>query len=590
MATINGTTSNNGIKAIIEYTYTQSVDNNTSTITAKLYYVKGSSTQTTYGTWSGSITIGGKTKSFSGVKLSLAPNSGNVLAGTYTETISHNADGSKTITISATGGISGTSMSSTNCSGSVKLNDIPRKATITDAPDFNDEANPVLKYSNKAGNAVVSLQACIASTDGNTTYVSYRDISKTGSSYTFNLTTAERNTLLNAFTSSNSGAVKFYVKTVIGETTYRDSVQVNFSIINANPILAPVVKDTGSVSITLTGDADNKLIKNYNVMSVSANATAQKGATIKSYRIECGGKSINTASGTLSYVTDSKFTFYVMDSRGNTTTQTITKTMIDYKDISCNLEVDTPDTQGNLTFRVKGNYFNGSFGAKTNTLTIQYRIKANNGSYGDWINITPTLSGNTYSKATTLTGLDYKSTYTIQARAYDLIKSVETAEIKKKSTPVFDWGENDFNFNVDALTVTEDSGAVYDLLKFVKAFTSTTDFNTTHKAGANWTINSSSAVLLGNILRVYFNGVRSTPVSGNVANEEVVTISFDMGNKIASAYNTNFSSGSEGAVATYSTEVSRSGNTLSITIKLCATATDLTNSNAYFILPVKLNI
>jgi hypothetical protein len=67
-------------------------------------------------------------------------------------------------------------------------------ATITYAPNFNDESNPTIKYNNPAGKTVTSLQACI-SLDGSKADVSYRNIPKKGTSYTFDLTDEERNVL-----------------------------------------------------------------------------------------------------------------------------------------------------------------------------------------------------------------------------------------------------------------------------------------------------------------------------------------------------------------------------------------------------------
>ena len=83
--------------------------------------------------------------------------SGTVVAsGTYTFT--HNNDGTKSFTASAEAGIYYVAV---NCSGngSWSLPTILRQATITNAPNFNDEANPTIYYSNPAGTAVSSLQA-----------------------------------------------------------------------------------------------------------------------------------------------------------------------------------------------------------------------------------------------------------------------------------------------------------------------------------------------------------------------------------------------------------------------------------------------
>ena len=131
--------------------------------------------------------------------------------------------------------------------------------------------------------------------------------------------------------------------------------------------------------------------------------------------------------------------------------------MINYVKLTCNLSANAPTATGDMSFSIKGNYFNGSFGAIDNFLTVQYRYKANDGAYTAWTDATATKSGNTYSSSVKLTGLDYQSSYTIQARAIDAIYNGESedailsAEKKVKTTPIFDWGEDDFKFNVDVV-------------------------------------------------------------------------------------------------------------------------------------------
>ena len=429
----------------------QNIANNTSNVTV---YVTASWTYGSYNNLQkpGWVKIDGTTYNFTSSFNTNQTTSGSKILYSKTLNISHNNDGSKTLEVSASY-TTGVSSGTISASASKELTKIPRAATIDSAPNFDDEDNPTITYSNPAGNAVTTLEACI-SLDGTAADIAYRDISKTGSSYTFNLTAAERKVLRQAAKNSNSISVRFYVATTIGDTTYRKYLTKTLSIVNATPTLAPTATDNGSVSKVLTGDASGKVIKGYNSMAVAANATAKKEATIKSYKITCGGKSITTASGTMSGVESGTFTFTVTDSRGNTATKTLTKTLINYVDLTCNLSVTAPSTDGKLSFSVKGNYFNGSFGAVANTLTVQYRYKVNSGAYGSWITLTPTLSGNTYTATGNLTGLDYQSYYTFQARALDEIYNgdtepvVQTLEKKVKTTPIFDWGENDFSFHV----------------------------------------------------------------------------------------------------------------------------------------------
>ena len=137
--------------------------------------------------------------------------------------IAHNADGTKTFSISSFTGwlYSGYNYSSNG--GSYALAAIPRQATITSAPDFTHEDDPTITYSNPAGNAVTKLEACISLT-GAKADVDYRSIPKTGTSYTFPLTAAERELLLKN-TPGPSRSVQFFVRTTIGGNVFYSSLK-----------------------------------------------------------------------------------------------------------------------------------------------------------------------------------------------------------------------------------------------------------------------------------------------------------------------------------------------------------------------------
>lgn len=125
--TINGATNNAGISAKIVWSATPNFDANTSSVTATLYY-KRLNNYTTYGTGSFTLTIGDKKVTES--------NYITIKYGEWTEaitltaTVSHTSDGTKEVKISATGGISGTTLSSTDCWAMVTLETIPRASTI----------------------------------------------------------------------------------------------------------------------------------------------------------------------------------------------------------------------------------------------------------------------------------------------------------------------------------------------------------------------------------------------------------------------------------------------------------------------------
>jgi hypothetical protein len=357
--------------------------------------------------------------------------------------IYHNPDGNKTVYISAY--INHDVFSSNSQGYNVPLTYIPRQAALTGAPNFTDEDNPTITYSNPAGNAVSSLKACISWTGADD--IKYRDISKTGSSYTFNFTEEEREKLRYATINSPTLTVRFHVTTVLNGVTCYSTKDKILTITNANPVLNPEAKDTGGYSVPLTGNA-NKIIKGFNYVNVKTNATPLKGSSIKSQRISCGDQVINAGSGGFSNVETGTITFSATDSRGYSTTKIINLEVIPYIKLTCNLEVDDPTTDGKTNVKISGNYWAGNFGAQNNTLAVYFRYKENDGEYSDWVAATANAANDKYTAEIPITGLDYKKAYTFQAKAVDKVITLESKEIKVKTVPVYDWGENDFAFNV----------------------------------------------------------------------------------------------------------------------------------------------
>lgn len=202
----------------------------------------------------------------------------------------------------------------------------PSGATLTSAPDFTDEDNPTIYYTNPNGDNVTSLQACISWTGG--ADIGYRDISKSGTSYTFNLTDDEKKRLRKAASGSNSLPVTFYVTTVLGGSTFYSTITKTLSIVNANPTFTEdqiTYADTSDV-VDITNDP-LCIVQNKSNLSVTfGNATANKEATISWYEITVNGI-LQTASegctldfGKINASSNCEISIKVTDSRGNTAT------------------------------------------------------------------------------------------------------------------------------------------------------------------------------------------------------------------------------------------------------------------------------
>lgn len=317
---------------VVEESY--SIANNTSTVRWTLESIGGNVNYYTiynWGVWvNGQEIYGSQTTYWNSYNFPAKTGS-----ATGTITVAHNADGSAgNVGFQLNGCVYYNR--SNSYTGSISLTKIPRQANLTSAPDFNDEANPTINYSNPAGNSVASLDACISLT-GARDDIGYRAVSKTGSSYTFNLTEAERNVLRGACPNSNSLSVKFYLRTIISGNTYYSTINKTMTIVNGTPTFSASnisYKDSNSTTVAVTGN-NQKLVQSLsNLLATITSATAKKSASISKYEATINGvtKTITSAGnidfGVINSANNLTLSVKVTDSRGNTVTASKTVTFL----------------------------------------------------------------------------------------------------------------------------------------------------------------------------------------------------------------------------------------------------------------------
>lgn len=352
--------------------------------------------------------------------------------------IAHNSDGSKSFTISGFSGWIYDSGTTNASAQSFTLSTIPRASSVS------------CSTANIGSNATITINRASTSFTHTLTYVfgSLTGTIATKTSST-NISWTLPTTFYAQIPNAKSGAGTITCQTYNGSTligSKSTSFTATVSESASKPTLSPTVVDSNTTTTALTGDS-SKFIKYYSNASAATGAKARNSATLKSQKIVCGAKSLTTASGTISAVESGSFTFSATDSRGYTTTQTVKKTLVNYVKLTCSLDAGAPTTAGVATLKISGNYFNGSFGKVANTLTVQYRYKTQGENYGSWTTVTATKSGNTYSATASISGLNYLNAYTFQTRAVDKLVTVTSSEQTRKTTPIFDWGKDDFNIN-----------------------------------------------------------------------------------------------------------------------------------------------
>ena len=219
------------------------------------------------------------------------------------------------------------------------------------------------------------------------------------------------------------------------------------------PTITASVVTTDALSSQLSGNTST-IINGVSNVKVTMSATPTQGSTIVNqyfyYQRNYYPMAIqNTRTLTGGY--DGVFDFGAIDTRSRKGTSRITLTAIDYRTPTISIDDVSISTSGVATINISGTWFNGSFGATANTLTVQYRYKSSSSSsWGSWTtisNVTKNSDG-TYSATATKSGLTYTDTYNFEARVTDKINTVYSKEYTGKSLPVFDWSKDDFNFNV----------------------------------------------------------------------------------------------------------------------------------------------
>lgn len=415
----------------------QSITNNNSVVNWSLRLISTTGTISSSASKSWSVTVNGT--NYSGTNtVGISTNTTKTLASGST-TIAHNADGTKSFSFSFSQqfdiSYSGVGWIGTKSgSGSGTLTTIPRTSSVS-STNANIGENIKITINRASSSFTHTLTYAFCNLTGTI-------VTKTPStSVSFTLPTSFYAQIPNAKSSWGRVICQTYSgNTLIGTSECRFDVYVKES--SNKPTLSPTVKDTNATTKALTGD-ENKFIKYYSSANFSFGASAKNSATVKTYNLTVGSQVTSNSTGTFTNVDSASFVFGVVDSRGFSASQTVNKTLINYVKLTCAMTVSNPTADGKCTLTINGNYFNGSFGATNNTLTVQYRTNS-----GSWTNATATLSGNTYKATVNLTGLDYTQSYTFQAKAVDKLATATTDSKTVKSTPIFDWGATDFHFHV----------------------------------------------------------------------------------------------------------------------------------------------
>lgn len=223
---------------------------NKSSVTA-IAYARRTSGSGTYCTVSGSVTINGSSKSISKYRGSDDKwTTSWKEVGRYTTEVTHNEDGSKSITISFTisadtGGMNGTAKGS----GTATLDKINRASKLSEIEDFSLTDTITINITKYITTATDKLQIKLGDT-------LIKEINNISNGYELTFTTTEQTTIKNLMTSPQATLI-FLLTTTSGETTLGTSTQSATITSLDKPIYRNIIKkDNGHYQVAINGVAD----------------------------------------------------------------------------------------------------------------------------------------------------------------------------------------------------------------------------------------------------------------------------------------------------------------------------------------------
>lgn len=358
-------------------------------------------------------------------------------------TVAHDSDGGKTMPFSVytpdTRNLSPTyGPPEIRLSGSWELTTIPRASSISAINA--DIGSATLITISRASSAFTHT-------------VTYKFGSLTGTIATKTTKTSIPWTIPTSFygqiTSAKYGTVTLTCQTYSGSTllgtktaTFRATADEDA----CRPTVSGSVVTVDALSKTLTGGTE-KLIRYVSTARATITATAKNSATISKRTVN--GQEL-TSTKDFPAVETGSFAFAATDSRGYTGSKTVKPEFIQYIPLTLTPTVKriTP-TGDTVRISIKGNFWAGNFGAVENALTLSYQYQVAGGAFTEAVPISgAVISGNTYTVTFDVGDIDYREPYIFRFEAKDKAMTLTQDVNLSQGIPVFDWGKEDFRFNV----------------------------------------------------------------------------------------------------------------------------------------------
>ena len=438
-------------KIRLSYDLSQSQANNTSTIKYYLYMISMDGYSGSGATAKGYIN-GEQVGTFTSIGVNTTKQ-----IGTKSTTVTHNNDGTKSVSYSASVDTSW-SLGDASLSGTLTLPKINRLAIVTSASDFTDEENPTLSFNNPAGFTVYPYLN-FYDNNNNLVYQLYRNSETITSPYTWNITGEERSALWRATNKQQTYKVTVGVDTYNGTTKLgNNSKAQTMTYVNAKPSQSTVFTETNQKVIDVLGNSNaDTIIQNVSQLKLVSTPTVKKSATVSKILFEHNNLSVEDKESPYEYtftVINSKFKVTIVDSRGYSIPTEYTKSIIEYTPIDItqySFKRYNP-TSSDIVFNAKIKYKQTTFKNTANVPTIKWKVgeqgTLNTISSSDYT-IDTTNDTITITNLVLSNVLSYQNSEKMYLYVNDLLTEDTEYTLVTKGIPTFDAGEHHFQINGD---------------------------------------------------------------------------------------------------------------------------------------------
>ena len=400
-------TSNEYIKYRIEVTQnSQSVTNNTSNVTVKVWIYRTNTGYTTYGSGTCYCKINGTTYSASITSSQKITNSGIYLFN-KTLDIGHNSDGSKSLACSAW--IKHDRVTSSEQGFNTTLTTIPRKSNITSITGGTIGGSMTVNIDRKSSSFTTTVWVQL----GSSGWVQVATKS-TATAITFTVPTSLANQIPNATSGNGNVIIRTYDSN--GNNLGDVSWGKQFTVPNYTPTI-------NSWSVTEEGTGLGIYVQGKSKMKYSCSASSSYGASITSYTWKFGSATLNSASGTTGKWNSSgtvNYSLTVKDSRGKTNTWSHSLTYVPYSAPVAKISGFRCDSSGNPDnngTKVRAT-ITGTVSSVSGKNTIAIEVRAKDKSTGSW-GEPRTYNTNQTNTVLTLDNYNTERAYTLQIKVTD---------------------------------------------------------------------------------------------------------------------------------------------------------------------------